>query len=106
LEELGIAFCFLLILGIRILLGPNKRNCNSTKYNPTRKLDYIQKWVPKLANLDAASIRAPWENRIGVAGYPGPIVDYKFVMKRASDATGKYEDKNRQISIVEVRKLM
>jgi deoxyribodipyrimidine photo-lyase len=54
--------------------------------------DYVRKWIPELAKLDAKYIHAPWTApsdalaRAGVklgATYPNPIVDHDTARKRA-----------------------
>ena len=38
--------------------------------------DYIRRWLPECAGLDATAIHAPWEAGIVVPGYPRrPIID-------------------------------
>ena len=59
--------------------------------------DYIRRWVPELASLDASAIHEPWATgplelasagiEIGV-DYPEPIVDLAFSRARVLDAYG------------------
>jgi deoxyribodipyrimidine photo-lyase len=39
--------------------------------------EFIRRWVPELATVDAVSIHEPWKTG-GAAGYPPPIVDHKL----------------------------
>ena len=60
--------------------------------------EYIRRWVPELANLDATSIHEPWNAgplELAAAGviigedYPGPIVDLAASRARVLDAYGR-----------------
>lgn len=53
--------------------------------------DYIRRWVPELARLDASTIHTPWEAApldLAAAGvvlgdtYPAPIIDHSFARAR------------------------
>ena len=49
--------------------------------------DYIRRWVPELAHIDAKHIHAPYEKELNVElNYPRPIVDLKSSRVRAIDA--------------------
>ena len=62
-------------------------------FNPTRQSqkfdpqgEYIKRWVPELATLDAKQIHAPFaKNPHLVLNYPQPIVDLSLSRKRAID---------------------
>ena len=58
-------------------------------FNPTlqaRKFDpaatYIRRWVPELADVDAAHVHEPWRAPEPPRGYPGPIVDHAEARQR------------------------
>src|SRR4051812_21348961 len=42
--------------------------------------DYVRRYVPELAHLDAKTIHEPWTIG-GVDGYPGPIVDHSEIVR-------------------------
>ena len=87
--------------------GPDAASYNRI-FNPvsqSRKFDpegeYIRRWVPELAGLDAATIHAPWDS--GTDGlfsahtgdYPPPIVDLGDSRRRALAAYAAVNDKVR-----------
>ena len=46
----------------------------SRRFDP--RGDYIRRWVPELAALNADAVHAPWESGTKVPGYPAqPMVD-------------------------------
>ncbi|MGN2641562.1 cryptochrome/photolyase family protein [Nocardia takedensis] len=51
--------------------------------NPLRQADrfdpdgeYVRRWVPEVAELAGGAAHRPWRVSGGVAGYPGPIIDF------------------------------
>jgi deoxyribodipyrimidine photo-lyase len=46
--------------------------------------NFIRRWVPELATVDAVSIHEPWKTG-ELAGYPPPIVDHKIAAAFAKD---------------------
>lgn len=63
--------------------------------------DYVRRWVPELAALDAPAIHSPWDIgplELAAAGvvlgddYPHPIVDHAMARDRALDAYGRAKD--------------
>ena len=63
--------------------------------------DYVKRWVPELARLDAAHLHAPWRApaaALAAAGvtlgqnYPEPIVDHDFARRRALEALRTISD--------------
>ena len=42
---------------------------------------YVRRWVPELKGVDSKVIHAPW--KVGVRGYPAPIVDHDNARTRA-----------------------
>ena len=45
--------------------------------------DYIRRWVPELAGLDAQAIHEPWTLPLVAAGYPAPLVEHEPARRRA-----------------------
>lgn len=69
-------------------------------FNPERQSErfdtegvFIKRFLPELASLDKKSIHNPSSEQRKIAGYPEPIIDYKFARQRAldvyADAMGK-----------------
>jgi deoxyribodipyrimidine photo-lyase len=62
----------------------------SRRYDPDG--DYVRRYVPELAELDGATIHAPWEARDSLLAeeldYPPPIVDHQEARARFLDARG------------------
>ncbi|ENW83989.1 hypothetical protein F908_00891 [Acinetobacter sp. NIPH 284] len=53
--------------------------------------DYIRKWVPELAHLDAQIIHEPYAKDVSKnLNYPKPIVDLKTSRARAIEAFKSY----------------
>jgi deoxyribodipyrimidine photo-lyase len=52
------------------------------KFDP--RGDYVTRWVPELAGLDAATVHEPWKigGLFGATDYPAPIVDHAFARER------------------------
>jgi deoxyribodipyrimidine photo-lyase len=44
------------------------------KFDPTG--EYVRRWVPELADVDAKHVHTPWELDEPPAGYPPPLVDH------------------------------
>lgn len=51
--------------------------------NPLRQAErfdpdgvYVRRWVPEVAELAGAAAHRPWRENGGVAGYPGPMIDF------------------------------
>jgi deoxyribodipyrimidine photo-lyase len=54
-------------------------NVQRQAYRFDRAGDYVRRYVPELAGLDAAQIRAPWQLEAGQRrrlNYPAPIIDF------------------------------
>ncbi len=90
--------------------GPDAASYNRI-FNPvsqSRKFDpegeYIRRWVPELAELDAATIHAPWDRETDglfsahTGDYPPPIVDLADSRRRALAAYAAVNDKVRDTS--------
>ncbi|MEZ4356169.1 MAG: deoxyribodipyrimidine photo-lyase [Myxococcota bacterium] len=45
--------------------------------------DYIRRWVPELAGLDAQAIHEPWTLPLVAAGHPAPLVEHEPARRRA-----------------------
>jgi deoxyribodipyrimidine photo-lyase len=68
-------------------------------YNPTLQArrhdpdgDYVRRYVPELAELDAAAIHEPWklgERRLRELGYPPPVVDHTEAARRFRARRGR-----------------
>lgn len=61
-------------------------------YNPTKQAEehdpngeFIRKWVPELASLQAPQIFEPWKLEHPPSNYPSPIVDLKLSHKAARE---------------------
>lgn len=48
--------------------------------------DYVRRWVPELATMDARFIHKPWDAPFPPKDYPAPMVDHSAARQRALDA--------------------
>lgn len=54
--------------------------------------DYVHRWVPELAGLDAAHVHAPWQAPVAPGAYPAPIADLEKTRAEALEAYARMRE--------------
>ena len=64
------------------------------KFDPSG--DYVRKYVPELANMDAKYIHSPWTSPSPPKSYPPPIVDHVTARKNFLETAAKHFKQRRE----------